>query len=190
MFYLFAINAIYNKHFKAICNKHFKEKDFLQTATKKCLKLGVLPSQNLPVKSHPSKIPQEQRSIIRYSQPSLANYSKSFAQQPTSINDISQQFSQMKLTKWQIFVANDFVRFTYSSNIDHHHVADVSLLIKDNSVDSSGLDFSTSFHGRFAAEITKQLSFENFSLYEMLDFLKQQSAKAMQVFLINLNGYV
>ena len=136
--------------------------------------MGVLPSQNLPVKSHPNKIPQERRSIIRHSQPSLANYSKSFAQQPTSLNDISQQFSQMKLSKWRIFVANDFVHFTYYSNIDHHHIADVSLLIKDNSVDSSGLDFSTSFHGRCAAEITKQLSFENFSLCEMLEFLKQQ----------------
>ena len=80
----------------------------------------------------------------------------------------------MKLSKWRIFVANDFVHFTYYSDIGHHHVADVSLLIKDNSVYSSGFDFSTSFHGRCAAEIIKQLSFENFSLYEMLDFLKQQ----------------
>ena len=81
----------------------------------------------------------------------------------------------MELSKWRIFVANDFVHFTYYCNIDHHHVADVSLLIKDNLGDSSGLDFSTSFHGRCAAEITNQLSFKNFSLYEMLHFLKQQS---------------
>ena len=79
----------------------------------------------------------------------------------------------MKLSKWQIFFANDFVDFTYYTNIDHHHVAGASLLIKDNSGDSSGLDFSTSFYGRCAAEISNQLSFENFSLYEMLHFLKQ-----------------
>ena len=137
--------------------------------------MGVLPSQNLPKKSHPSKILQKQRSIIRHPQPSLANCSNYLAQQPTSINDISQQFSQMKLSKWQIFFANDFVDFTYYTNIDHHHVAGTSLLIKDNSGDSSGLDFSTSFHGRCAAEISNQLSFKNFSLYEMLHFLKQQS---------------
>ena len=128
----------------------------------------------MPVKSHPSKIPQERRSIFRHPQPSLANCSNCFAQQP-SINDISRQFFQMKLSKWRIFVANDFVHFTYYSNIGHHHAADVSLLIKDNSGDSFGLNFSTSFHGSCAAENTNQLSFKNFSLYEMLNCLNQQS---------------
>ena len=155
-----------------ICANHFKE-DLHQSSSKSWIKLGCLPSLNLPEKSIPSIQPSKRRKLIRQEvQPSfIRNEAACIATgscQCNQIADIVREFNKLNLFGWRIYKVKNMVHLTFYDNPTHHAIAKVSLLItesEDNNI------FNVAFDGVYCAEVSDHLAEQNLSLSAMLAYL-------------------
>lgn len=118
------------------------------------MKLGALPTKNLPEKSHDVTPPPPRRIIQKHlaiPSTSISRYNYS------SINDIVSAYNSIPLKNWRLHQINtNKLHFTFYHNPDIHAIASISLLISH--INEMEFNFSCAFNGVYASKISASLS--------------------------------
>ena len=160
-----------------IWEKHFSDDDIQRTVTKSWIKIGCLPSANMPVKSHQSIIKKRRERVTHAYQNAAVNTCTTddidkMAPKSSSILsllDILAEFKSLNLTNWRVYVERKFVHLTYYENLDLHGIASLSFLISE--LGNGEMSFSIAKNGLYCEELSNQISMEHWNLEKTLNLL-------------------
>ena len=122
---------------KFICEKHFNVDDIQTTVTKSWIKIGCLPSINMPVKSHQTIVKRRRDPVTHSFRDATVAASASIdinahpsksspLMEMSSMNDVLHEYKSLNILKWRLNSETNFMHLTCHENIRMHAVASVS----------------------------------------------------------------
>ncbi|XP_047137374.1 uncharacterized protein LOC124813866 [Hydra vulgaris] len=164
------------------CEKHFSPEDIEFTKTgRKTLRLGVVPTLNLPVKSHPTTKPTERRHLNIVKDRTTIN-KNAYKPVYNTFEEFKMRIQKLKLNEWEISIFDETVLFKHMEN---PFLLSKFEVFVDTSLDYSCIVFGWSLpvctelyklHSRSLKNITISLLLQELLSYNICDGIRNISS--------------
>ena len=137
---------------------------------KSWIKIGCLPSLNLPTKLAPVPFPKREipETVSSFPSQYLPDVYVNKTCKYSSLNDVISDFHILNPANWRFYQSKNTVHLTYFDDPKQHAIARVSLLITQ---DEDKVVFDVALSGVYCVDISNHLSEDNLDLAAMLRYL-------------------
>ena len=159
-----------------ICEKHFEDDDIQRSISRSWIKLGRLPTLNLPTKSpvKHEKLTQQESSDSHkcsiFSNRRVKDVITDESWGYSSLRDITNDFQKLNTDNWRFHNLNNMLHLTFYENPYQHAIAKVSLLITQT---ENEILFNVALNGTYCMDLSNQLSEKKMDLAGMLTYLQK-----------------